>query len=447
MKIVVCGNYGAKNLGDEMILEGLLTTLKSIHPNAEVTVLSGNPEETLEKSSEKFSSEIHRKYPEKSSTTGFQIKSLPKFPAGLRSILKSIFTSSKYSIAPYSNATEADKTNKISTDEAVKNCDYFILGGGGLFGSLTFKANLIWAIQALKAYKYGKPVIMYGQSISPIRWKFVRGLIKKIFEKATLITVRDEASKEELKKLGVTKEIHVIPDLAFRIENSQRVSLPAGQAGPVILSKTSKTSAQSISSLQSQDVCSVQQKPTLIVALRQMPNLTRHFQQTIAEFLDWLITDHNYQIKFINFQEGPEEDNKLHQKVAALIKNQKHIQILKNIPNTDELLHYFSESDFVLGMRLHAIITAIKTATPFIAVNYSPKVKNFLKTAKLTDNLLELETINFENLKSTFERIKKNKTAVSENLQKFNQQSSKNHLEFEKNILQNLDFLNFSANI
>lgn len=428
-----------------MILEGLLTTLKSIHPNAEVTILSGNPEETLEKYSEKFSSETRREYPEKSSTTGFQIKSLPKFPAGIRSILKSIFTSSKYSTAPYSNSTEAGKTNKISTDEAVKNCDYFILGGGGLFGSLTFKANLIWAIQALKAYKYGKKVIMYGQSISPIRWKFIRGVVRKIFEKATLITVRDEASREELRKLGVTKEIHIIPDLAFRIINGTNSNTT--KVSPVTLSKTDQTSAQTKSSFQIQNRDFTQQKPILLVALRQMPKLNKHFLKTITEFLDWLIINHNYQIKFINFQEGPEGDNKLHQKIIALVRNRKtakfikkeqHLQILKNIPNTEKLLQHFTESNFVLGMRLHAVITAIKTATSFIAVNYSPKVKNFLKTAKLTDNLLELKTINFENLKSSFENIQKNKISIKENLQKFNQQTLKDHLEFEKILHENL---------
>lgn len=369
MKIVVCGNYGAKNLGDEMILEGLLTTLQSVAPNSEVTILSGNPKETFEKYSEKFSL--------------LKIKSLPKFPAGVRSIIKNIFTGSK------------------STGDAVKNCNYFILGGGGLFGNLTFSANLIWAIQALKAYKYGKPVIIYGQSISPIRWKFVRNLVKKIFEKASLITVRDEASKEELQNLGVTKEIHVIPDLAFRLEHNT----------PLIKNRSAQ--------------------PTLLVALRQMLNLTRHFQQSIAEFLDWLITNHSYQIKFINFQEGPEGDSKLHQKIAALMQNKKHVQHVRNIQSADELLHYFSESDFVLGMRLHAIISAIKTATHFIAINYSSKVENFLKTAELTDILLKLETLNFENLKFTFEKIQKNKPATIKNLRKLNQQYLRDHLKFE----------------
>ena len=45
-KITICGNYGATNIGDEMILRGIVSTIRSIKQDAEITVLSHNPEET-----------------------------------------------------------------------------------------------------------------------------------------------------------------------------------------------------------------------------------------------------------------------------------------------------------------------------------------------------------------------------------------------------------------
>ncbi len=364
MKIVVCGSFGAKNLGDEMILEGLLTSLRSVEPKslptgrpclpagrqAEITVLSGNPKATLERYGEKFG-----------------IKTAKKFAAGIKSF-----------------ALSGPATSKI-----VKECDWFILGGGGLFGSLTFRANLIWAVQALMAYRLKKPVIMYGQSISPIRWKIIRWLVKRIFQKAELIAVRDEDSKEQLKKLGVTKKIYLVPDLAFRA----RSALASLRASKVSEAKTLSSST-----------------PTLLVALRQMPGLSQHFKHYLAEFLDWLITEHNYKIKFVNFQEGAEGDNKLHKEIADMMKDKSKSPrelspVITSHMTTDALLHEFSQADLVLGMRLHSIISAIKTKPPFIAISYSPKVRNFLETAGLQKYLINHESVDFEKLKSLFEKI------------------------------------------
>ncbi|MBD3360226.1 polysaccharide pyruvyl transferase CsaB, partial [Candidatus Peregrinibacteria bacterium] len=49
MKIVIAGNYGAGNLGDEMILEGMIKIIKSSSPDSEITALSASPEETSKK--------------------------------------------------------------------------------------------------------------------------------------------------------------------------------------------------------------------------------------------------------------------------------------------------------------------------------------------------------------------------------------------------------------
>ena len=392
MKIVICGSFGAKNLGDEMILEGLLTSLRSVQPQSEITVLSGNPKETLERYGEKFGIKVGK-----------------KFAAGIKSFALS--------------AIERFKPSGVATSKIIKECDWFILGGGGLFGSLTFRANLIWAVQALMAYRLKKPVVMYGQSISPIKWKIIRWLVKKIFQKAELIAVRDEDSKEQLKKLGVTKKIYLVPDLALRT-----------------------TSPSPISHI----------TPTIIVALRQMPGLSQHFKHYIAEFLDWLTTKHNYQIKFVNFQEGKEGDGKLHQEIEAMMKTKtesprelseapEFTTPAATTPMINDLLHKFSHADLVLGMRLHSIISAIKTKTPFIAISYSPKVRNFLETAGhayrqagLQKYMINHESLDFEKLKSLFEKVVKDRMDIKKELEEFNARALKDCLKFEEEVLRKI---------
>lgn len=361
MKVVICGNYGAQNLGDEMILTGLLETVRAILPKAQITVLSGNPEETAKH---------------------FNVQSYKKFPAGITSLLKGLFGSTK------------------ATKRAVKSCDYFFLGGGGLFETLTFRAYIIWGIQALMAYRYKKPVIMYGQSVGKARGIFRRLIIKSLFKRAGLIVVRDEKSKSNLRELSIDNEIYVLPDLAFRISTPHKPTAT--------------------------------RKKQIIVALRQMDDLSLLFKKNISIFLDWLIDKHGYEIKFIDFQGGEQEDYLLHKEIISLIRNQSKIYHLKHDHSIEKILEEFALSDFVLGMRLHSIISAIKTQTPFIALNYAPKIKNFLEYIKLSDHLFDIDQFEVEDLIKKFNEIHKNREKVSQKMRGFNEAALQAHRKAER---------------
>ncbi len=330
MKIVVCGNYGAGNMGDEMILQGLLSLLKKITPSAEVTVLSADPAKT-------------------SATYG--VKSAPKFPAGIRSLIKG-----------------CDETKKI-----VKECDLFILGGGGLFGNLTFQANFIWGIQAIMAYRYGKPVVMIGQSIGRIKGFFQRRMVRYLFNKASFIGVRDQQSRNRLKRLKVRRKILVSPDLALYNHNGKNVN-----------------------TLHHISVC-----------LREISNLPVAFHRNISSFLDWIISKHNWEVTLINFQEP--DDRRINEKILEKMQHANKVIY----PGT---IDQFYSSKIILGMRLHSIITAIKEQIPFIAINYASKVEDFLEYAGLKQ---EICVTKFPKLQEKFEEILKNYPQKREGIEKF----------------------------
>jgi polysaccharide pyruvyl transferase CsaB len=348
MKIVVAGNYGAGNLGDEIILEGLLNSLKNCSPKAKITVLKGDQ----------------------------------KFPSGLKSLIKSIFNP------------------KRKTAKTVKACDYFILGGGGLFGSLTFRANIIWGIQAFMAYLYKKPVIMYGQGIGELKGKFRKWLVKYLFQKAKLIAVRDQASKNRLKLLGVNKKIYVIPDLAFNIPY-----------------KPHKKS-----------------KKTLILALRQKPNISKEFIIAVSKYLNWIINEKKWKVKIINFQSQPSKDADeiIHNKIIQNVSNKKQIKIIPTPQNSVELFDLYSSSGLILGMRLHSIIAAIKTEKPFIALSYAPKIRDILKESSLEQYMIKADGIDskIQLIKST-EVILGKTHQIKQKLAKINQKYLLKHKEME----------------
>ncbi|HAU39873.1 MAG: pyruvyl-transferase [Candidatus Peregrinibacteria bacterium GW2011_GWF2_43_17] len=174
MKILIIGNYGAKNFGDELVLKAILKIFA--HGNYNFTALSADPRET---------EKIHG------------IRAEYFFPAGLHSLLKFCFF----------------KTLKI-----YKQSNLVIFGGGTLFTDEDKKAIFIWTMQILPAILMKKKIICFRQGIGPIKNPISRFLIKFLFNKFSEISVRDKNSKKILESLGIKKEIKVERDPVFELE-------------------------------------------------------------------------------------------------------------------------------------------------------------------------------------------------------------------------------------
>lgn len=171
--IVIIGNYGVGNLGDDAILGGIVQDIKNFDPKIKVSVLHGGY---------KSSESIYK-----------GLEKLAFMPLGIKG-----------------------KQKAALTREKIKESDLVILGGGGLFvDSESFRAPLIWFRQAWAAYSLKTPYICYGQSIGPLKRTLNRSMTKWVFEHAQAIHVRDEDSAKYLKKLGIKKKIHVGTDAAF----------------------------------------------------------------------------------------------------------------------------------------------------------------------------------------------------------------------------------------
>ncbi|MDX9971024.1 MAG: polysaccharide pyruvyl transferase family protein [Candidatus Gracilibacteria bacterium] len=341
-KILICGNYGAKNTGDELILLGAKTTLKDF----KISVLSEHTDEI------------------------YGLNHYPKFPAGIKSFFKFLFS-------------------KKENLEALKNTDYFLLGGGNLFGGPSVKANFIWALQALFAIFYKKNLIMFCQSVGDNTPRIIRYLIKFVFNKADKIYLRDEISKDILQKIGITKEIHVISDPALCIKSPEN-----------------------------------QERKNTLVALRQISSIRPNLIKEIAIFLEG-----KKDIKFVNFETGKENDEIFSMSVAEKLSTPS--QSIDYTQTPTEILNEFSKANFALCMRLHSIICAIITDTPFIAISYAKKIDSFLSYAGLEDLIISQKELTTEKLQEKYEYLEENKTKIIEKMQKFKTMSLKKFNEIE----------------
>jgi polysaccharide pyruvyl transferase WcaK-like protein len=173
-KVFIIGYYGAGNAGDEAILEGMLGDLRARIPNLRPVIASADP----------------------------------------------AATSRAYNVGSVSNR------DRSATMAAAKECDFIILGGGGLLhdywdvslGSLFSRTGgaLSYYSHAALAALYSKPLILYAIGVGPLSTRTGRLYSRMVAELAQLITVRDEQSKALLVELGIdAARVHVAADPAF----------------------------------------------------------------------------------------------------------------------------------------------------------------------------------------------------------------------------------------
>ncbi|CAN5543236.1 polysaccharide pyruvyl transferase CsaB [soil metagenome] len=154
--VLISGYYGFDNLGDEAILEQLLSEVKAANvDHNNIVVLSNQPELTSKQ---------------------FSVRSVNRW--NLKEIL---------SLMPQTKL--------------------FISGGGGLFQdtqsikSIIYYGGLLAAARAL-----GSKVLIYAQGIGPLKKAISKNLTKQSWQLAQQISVRDENSYQQLVYWGLAKK-------------------------------------------------------------------------------------------------------------------------------------------------------------------------------------------------------------------------------------------------
>jgi len=167
LQIGISGSYGGMNLGDEAILEGMLSRLR-VTLQADITVFSRHPQDTL------LRHKVERAVAVRSMT--------------------------RREIAP-----------------EIARLDLFILGGGGI---LYDRDAELYLREVSLAHELGVPVFLYAVSAGPLANQSARRAVQEALNAApsTVITVRDRLGYRLLEDVGVTQQIHLVADPAFLLE-------------------------------------------------------------------------------------------------------------------------------------------------------------------------------------------------------------------------------------
>lgn len=301
-EIMISGYYGFHNSGDDALLAAIIQDLKEYKESPNIVVLSASPKET------------NRIY-------------------GVKSI---------------------NRLNIFKILKHMKNADMLISGGGTLIQDRTSTKSLWYYLMVIRAAMRSKmSVMLYANGIGPLTGKSNIRATKKTLDKVNLITLRDEASLDTLKSIGIDlSKVIVTADPALKLNTADDTR------GREVL-----------------DAAGVPKDKRLLgISVRRWNDVGAGFEEAIAKACDTAVSKYGFYPVFLPMQMS--KDYAVSQAIREKMKNKSSI-IDKRLSVLDTL-SVVGNMDICIGMRLHTLIYSAIKAVPLIGLVYDPKISSFM---------------------------------------------------------------------
>lgn len=324
----------------------------------------------------------------KSLDSNLNIKVLSKDP---------VLTEREYGVAA------VDRFKFFDVRKSLKASDMLISGGGSLLQDKTSSRSIWYYLLIMKlAKRYKKKVFVYSNGVGPINKRFNRNITRRVLNKVDYITLRDKDSYDFIKSIGVNNpNIKVLSDPVFNLKEASDESVR-----------------------KKFDI----NKDTVLVSIRSWMDDEKLITE-LSKFLNYLI-DEGKNIVFMPMQTP--RDTTISEKIAENLKSSKIID--EKYP-VEILMSLMKNADFIVAMRLHAMIYAIHQNLPFIGLSYDPKTETLLKDFDESINI-DVDAINYDDLLKAYKYIKDNREAFISNLSTINEENKKKAIEASKLALE-----------
>ncbi len=242
----------------------------------------------------------------------------------------------------------APRWDQAAIRAAVTRADALISGGGGLLQNSTSLKSLIYYAGIVQtAIRAGKKTMVFAQSIGPLDF-FGKQTVRKLCKGLGAATVRDERSRALLAPLLPATPVERTADPVFTYDPPETEA-----PGPA-------------------DVADDGQ-PLAVVCVRKTANFSDGVP-VIAAAVDRLARAHGVRTVFLPFGGSADAE-------AATLVIRKCASQPMLLPAGDlaAIARTIARARLVVGVRLHALILAIRFGVPFLAVPYDPKVTGLVE--------------------------------------------------------------------
>ena len=256
----------------------------------------------------------------------------------------------------------------LSVMRNIKNSDILFSGGGSLLQDKTSLKSLLYYLFVIYyALKCKKQVVIFAQGIGPIKSLIARFFTAQILKKCDIVTVRDDASLFLIRGWGVIAD--KVNDPIWNLTLPQNF-----------------------------------QNNKIGVQLRKDRYLTNNFMDELASLIVHYFN--GFEIDIFSYQDSMDyEICKQFRDILRLKNPNCNIKLYKGLSSRD-IIEKTADLKYMIAMRYHACLLALKYGIKTIAINYDVKVKT-LATEFLIP-CLDLTNSNMDLCFSQMRRLSRN---------------------------------------
>jgi len=275
--------------------------------------------------------------------------------------------------------------------EAVKDAD-MVLSTGGHHVTTMFVPDAVTPqiFDMAVALLFGKPLVLWSQSIGPFSFKLPKSrlMVQKILSGAGQIYIRDEASAEQIKTMGVSLE-HV----------SKTCESVFGLCD-IVKSRIKTTERPAVMGV-------AVYVHTRANRLEEHKNHPRYF----ASLIDHAI-EAGYKLRFFPMElQGT--DRACIEAVINNVNKKENCEIIEGFPGTLEHINAVAQCRIFVGHKTHSQIFSLVAATPLLAIAYHKKTEDFMAQFGLEKYCIADAQLSTENLIQLFDEVNKNLNNIS----------------------------------
>ena len=325
--VLICGAYGRRNAGDDAILRAIVAQMKDIDEDIPVYALSRRPRETK-----------------------------MRYRIGACHIF-----------------------NIFKFVRIMRHTQLYISGGGTLIQNVTSDRSLMYYLSNIRwAHRTGNHVMMYGCGIGPVNGNWSRRRAAKMINHCVdTVTLRDQNSLDELKRMGVDR-----PDIRLTAD-------PA-----LLLTACDQQTAKSV--LLSNGLQEGQRYVMFV------PRPWQRFSEHVADFAaaaEYVYRQHG--MIPVLFALEPDTDQRAVNQISQQITCPK--VLIRAPEDSGAILALMQRMEVVVSMRLHALVFAAGQGVPLVGIVYDPKVNGFLDYMGQS-NYVQLDALNAPLLQQMIDR-------------------------------------------
>lgn len=271
-------------------------------------------------------------------------------------------------------------------------------GGGYLYTTSLLRGNVVLLMHLytfLFGSLLGKPVYLYAQSVGPFRGRLQARLVRAALNRARLVEARESLTRELLDGWALRTPVCEAVDAAFLLSpRSPAEGLVPAFTGRLRIGVTVRSWYRS-------------------------PARQRVYEETMAAFLDRLVSDLNAAVVFlpqVTVTDLGDDDRCVARRTVVRMRLNRWSYVVEDELAADVVKFLCGSMDFFVGTRMHSNIFALSLEVPTLAVAYQPKTRGIMDQLGLSEFVVPIDELSVERLTATFHRLRREKARIRDQL-------------------------------